>query len=80
VLDYLVKKGIDPKRLLSRGFGFDRPVASNDTALGRAKNRRVEFRLVKSAEELEVEKDTSSGSATETQAKPAPTPTEPKKP
>lgn len=54
VLDYLVSKGIDRKRLDSEGFGFDRPIATNDTALGRAKNRRVDFRLVRS--EVETEK------------------------
>ncbi|MBJ6764829.1 OmpA family protein [Myxococcaceae bacterium JPH2] len=48
VLDYLAGKGIDRKRMTSRGFGFDKPIATNDTALGRAKNRRVDFRLVKS--------------------------------
>lgn len=45
VEEYLVKKGIDRKRLSHAGFGFERPVASNDTPLGRAKNRRVDFRL-----------------------------------
>lgn len=51
VVEYLVKKGIAQQRLQSRGFGFDRPVASNATALGRAKNRRVEFRLLRANEE-----------------------------
>lgn len=46
VVDYLVRKGVARKRLQSAGFGFDRPVADNDTPLGRAKNRRTEFKLV----------------------------------
>jgi len=47
VVDYLVKKGVPQRRLRSRGFAFDRPVASNADALGRAKNRRVEFQILK---------------------------------
>jgi outer membrane protein OmpA-like peptidoglycan-associated protein len=43
---YLVEKGIAQKRLKSDGFGFDRPLATNDTPLGRAKNRRTEFKLL----------------------------------
>lgn len=43
---YLVEKGIAAKRLRSEGFGFDKPIATNDTPLGRAKNRRTEFKLL----------------------------------
>lgn len=46
VVRYLVEKGIARERLVPAGFGFERPVASNQTALGRAKNRRVEFRMI----------------------------------
>jgi outer membrane protein OmpA-like peptidoglycan-associated protein len=53
VEDYLVTKGINRTRLRSDGFGFDRPVAPNDNALNRAKNRRTDFRLV---DEIEVDK------------------------
>ncbi|MEZ4826669.1 MAG: OmpA family protein [Bacteroidia bacterium] len=45
--DYIVDKGIDSGRIVAVGFGPDRPVAGNDTEANRAKNRRVEMRLVK---------------------------------
>jgi outer membrane protein OmpA-like peptidoglycan-associated protein len=43
---YLVRKGIDPARLEAKGFGPTKPIASNKTAKGKAKNRRTEFRIV----------------------------------
>jgi outer membrane protein OmpA-like peptidoglycan-associated protein len=44
---YLVRKGIEPERIQTRGAGPDEPVASNDTAQGRAENRRIEFKVRK---------------------------------
>ncbi|HEX9050832.1 MAG TPA: OmpA family protein [Anaeromyxobacter sp.] len=46
VVRYLAEKGVPRERLTPAGYGFERPVASNATALGRAKNRRVEFRIL----------------------------------
>lgn len=51
VVKYLVSKGISAKRLRSEGYGFDKPIATNDTPLGRAKNRRTDFKLVEEVEQ-----------------------------
>ena len=46
VRQYLVDQGIEADRLKSEGYGYTRPVASNKTAAGRAKNRRVVFKVI----------------------------------
>lgn len=43
VNDYLINNGIDAARLKFAGFGQDRPVAENQTAGGRSRNRRVQL-------------------------------------
>jgi outer membrane protein OmpA-like peptidoglycan-associated protein len=45
VKGYFISKGIASDRLSSAGFGDTKPVASNKTAAGRAKNRRVAMDL-----------------------------------
>lgn len=43
VKNYLTSAGITIERLESAGFGFSKPIASNETEIGRARNRRVEL-------------------------------------
>jgi outer membrane protein OmpA-like peptidoglycan-associated protein len=44
---YLVSKGVASNRIVSKGFGESRPVASNDTAQGKAQNRRTEIIILR---------------------------------
>ncbi len=46
VVTYLVSKGVDKKRLSAKGYGQSKPVDSNNTAAGRALNRRTEFEII----------------------------------
>ena len=46
VYDYLIKQGIDSKRLEYKGFGDSKAIASNDSESGRALNRRTEFKII----------------------------------
>ena len=45
----LVALGVDQKRLLTKGYGPDKPLVDNTTAEGRAKNRRVQFVILERA-------------------------------
>ncbi|MCB1173836.1 MAG: ankyrin repeat domain-containing protein [Leptospiraceae bacterium] len=44
--EYLINKGIDPKRIIAKGYGETEPIATNNTPAGRAKNRRMEAREI----------------------------------
>ena len=45
-VEYLVSKGVDVKRIESKGYGMTTPIASNDTEEGRSKNRRIEVKII----------------------------------
>ena len=47
VLNILSQKGISESRLSATGFGSSRPISSNETAAGKAKNRRVSILLLR---------------------------------
>ncbi|MCQ9091135.1 OmpA family protein [Vibrio alginolyticus] len=54
VADYLAQQGIDASRLTVIGMGENGPIASNDTAEGRAQNRRVEVLFDTTIEETQA--------------------------
>lgn len=43
---YLIHRGIEPVRISTIGYGFNRPIADNSTDFGRAQNRRVEVLII----------------------------------
>ncbi|OJJ14294.1 hypothetical protein BKI52_43200 [marine bacterium AO1-C] len=46
VYSYLIKSGVDKKRLISKGYGSLKPLVPNNSKENRAKNRRVEFKVI----------------------------------
>ena len=46
VVEYLKKQGVNPDKLVAKGYGETVPIDSNDTDIGRAKNRRTEFKIL----------------------------------
>lgn len=46
VRDYMVQNGIDANRMTARGYGEENPLVPNDSAENRAKNRRIQFRVI----------------------------------
>jgi outer membrane protein OmpA-like peptidoglycan-associated protein len=46
VYNFLISNGLSAKRLSTKGYGSDHPIADNNTEDGRQKNRRIEFKLI----------------------------------
>jgi len=67
IIRYLVGKGIAPQRLSASGYSCFRPIAPNDTAAGRAMNRRVEI-VIPQGPRIAIQKDmTKEGEASASQ-------------
>jgi len=47
IAEELAKRGIEANRMQTAGYGASRPIAPNDTAENRAKNRRVEITILR---------------------------------
>ena len=47
VVKYLIQNGIEASRLASKGYGETRPIADNNTEIGRAKNRRTSMKVTR---------------------------------
>lgn len=56
VRDFLIAEGVDPQQLTSRGYGESQPVADNQTAEGRAKNRRVVMSVIDNPGDVKIER------------------------
>jgi outer membrane protein OmpA-like peptidoglycan-associated protein len=52
IADYLTSRGVDPARLVARGNGSSRPIASNKTPEGRARNRRTDILFIPARAQL----------------------------
>jgi outer membrane protein OmpA-like peptidoglycan-associated protein len=50
VAQYLVDKGLNPKRVVYKGYGKRKPIATNQTSEGRKKNQRVEVKILRLSE------------------------------
>lgn len=48
VVKHLINNGVDGQNITGSGYGESRPIAGNDTPEGMAKNRRIEFKIIRS--------------------------------
>ena len=56
VMRWLASHGVEQTRLESHGLGMEKPLEDNDTEAGRAKNRRVEFKILEEEDTNKVQK------------------------
>lgn len=80
VKDYLVSKGADASKLMTKGMGEKDPIATNETENGKFRNRRIEFMVydetAMGTEEIEVTQDAAKATQEATATDVAPVTTE----
>ncbi|MBX7148429.1 OmpA family protein [bacterium] len=59
-MEYLISKGIEPSRLVAKGYGESQPIADNTTKEGMSQNRRTEFVILQQDGGVEVGTDPST--------------------
>jgi len=57
VMTWLSQHGVEPGRLEAHGYGMEKPIEDNDTDAGRAKNRRVEFKILEQEDTNKYQKN-----------------------
>ncbi len=73
VLDLIMKNSnLDPNKLSVQGYGDSRPIASNNTPEGRAKNRRVNIIILRDAYNGGIDNSTPPPTASDPEASPSP--------
>jgi len=55
VRSYLLRSGVEPEQLVTKGYGQSQPIASNATAEGRRKNRRVVMFVISNPGDVKIE-------------------------
>jgi len=65
VIKYLVASGVQPQRVVARGYGENKPLQPGQTDEAHAANRRVEFHILRRAKTLEAPKPASPASSPE---------------
>jgi outer membrane protein len=65
VKTYLISKGVSASVLTAKGYGKAKPIASNDTAEGRAQNRRVAFEIRNTPAHVNIVTEGASAASTE---------------
>ncbi len=65
VKEYLINQGVSEERLVSVGYGAMRPIADNLTFEGRAKNRRIEFEVIKLEDVKKISNEMDNSDKTE---------------